>query len=160
MLPFPPNNLPFLNYIQDLARANNITSPILMGQFLENLQRDLFSSAIESRRISPLPLPPFVSQTVQQHHHHHPYYSQILLNNSFLNHFSSSPTLNRFHHPISDNLKDHPTFPFHFSAPKKRRTKVNKYIYILFLIFIELFNLRLLIHVYHHVLHQKFLRMI
>jgi hypothetical protein len=130
MLTFPPNNLPFLNYIQDLARANNITSPTAMGQFLENLQRDFFSSAIESRRIPPPPpLPPFFSQNL-----HHPYYSQILLNNSFINHFSSPPSLNRFNHPISDNLKDHPIFPFHFSPPKKRRTKVNKYIIFFYLI--------------------------
>lgn len=80
-----------------------------MTQFLENLQRDMFSSTIESRRIPPPP--PLFSQPV--HHHHNPYYSQILLNNSFINHFSSA----RFPHPISDS--------FHFSTPKKRRTKVS-----------------------------------
>jgi hypothetical protein len=132
MLPFPPTNLPFLNYIQDLARANNITSPTAMGQFLENLQRDFFSVAMESRRIQPplAPLPPFFSQTV--HHHHHPYFSQILYNNSFINHFPSSSSLNRFGQLPPDGLKDHPTFPFHFSTTKKRRTKVNKSFFIFF----------------------------
>jgi hypothetical protein len=93
-----------------------------MGQFLENL-------AMESRRIPSAPLPPFFSQTV--HHHHHPYFPQILFNNSFINHFSSPTSLNRFAPPSSDSLKDHPNFPFRFSAPKKRRTKVNEHFFTL-----------------------------
>ncbi|CAF4463931.1 unnamed protein product, partial [Rotaria magnacalcarata] len=47
-----------------------------------------------------------------------------LLNNSFINHFPSSPSLNRFGHSPSDVFNDHPPFPYHLSAPKKRRTKV------------------------------------
>jgi hypothetical protein len=85
-----------------------------MGQFLENL-------AMESRRIPPPPppLPPFFAQAI---HPHHPYLSQVLLNNSFINQFSSTAAaFNRFAPPPKD-------FPFHFSTPKKRRTKVNEYL--------------------------------
>ncbi|CAF0778638.1 unnamed protein product [Adineta steineri] len=123
IMPFSPHNLPFLNYIQDLARTNNITSPIAMTRFLENLQKELFSAvqnaALETKRI-PLPLPSMFSQTV--HHHHHPYFSQILFNNSFVNHYPPPPPpppLLRFGNTSSDR-----TFPFHLSTPKKRRTKV------------------------------------
>ena len=136
-LPFGPHSLPFLSYIQDLARTNNINSPVSMAQFLENLQKELFSAvhsagALEAKRIPrpppppgpPLPpsLPAF-SQTV--HHHHHPYFSQILFNNSFINHYPppplpSAPSLMRFNHLPSDR-----PFPFHVSTPKKRRTKVS-----------------------------------
>jgi hypothetical protein len=120
MLPFAQNNLPFIPYIQDLAHANNITSPVAMTRFLENLQKELFSAAMDTKGI---PLPPF-SQTV--HHHHHPYFSQVLLNNSFINHYPSPPpSLTRFTNPPSDGL--HPTFPFQYSTPKKRRTKVRFY---------------------------------
>ncbi len=119
MLPFIPHNLPFLNYIQDLARANNITSPVSMGRFVENLQKELFTAAMESKRIPPPPPPPSTLPSLfpptVHHHHHHPYFSQILFNNSYVNHF---PPSTRFGHPPSD---DH---PFHFSTPKKRRTKV------------------------------------
>ncbi|UJR15526.1 hypothetical protein I4U23_002465 [Adineta vaga] len=119
MLPFSPATLPFLNYIQDLARTNHITSPISMGRFVENLQKEYFSSTMESKHVPPPPsfssglFPPTV-----HHHHHHPYFSQILFNNSFINNFPSSSSLPRFPHPSPD---DH---PFHFSTPKKRRTKV------------------------------------
>jgi hypothetical protein len=125
MLPFSPHNLPFLTYIQDLARTNNITTPISMARFLENLQKELFSAvhnaAIETKRIIP-PIPPVFSQTV--HHHHHPYFSQILFNNSYINHYPPPPPpppppLIRFGNTPSDR-----TFPFHLSTPKKRRTKV------------------------------------
>lgn len=106
MIPFPTMNLPFFNYIQDLTRTNNTE----MGKYLSDLQKDFFSAAPEPKRMPPpMPIPPpLFSQTV--HHHHHPYFSQILLNNSFLNHFPSS---------------DSPTFPFHYPTPKKRRTKVD-----------------------------------
>lgn len=85
-----------------------------MGQFLENL-------AMESRRIPPLPptFSPFLSQTA-----HHPYLSPIIFNNSFI---SSTPSFNRFIPSSTNGPKDHHSnFPFHFSTPKKRRTKVNK----------------------------------
>ncbi|CAF0799704.1 unnamed protein product [Rotaria sp. Silwood1] len=118
ILPFIPNNLPFLTCMQDLARTNNISSSITMGKFLENFQKELLSStSMEPKRILPLP-PPIFSQTV--HHHHHPYFSQILFNNSFINHFPSPTPLARFGHSPSD----HSTFPYHISTPKKRRTKV------------------------------------
>lgn len=90
-----------------------------MNHFLENL-------ALESRRLATFPLPPLFSSTMPQQQN--PYLSQFMLNNSFLNHFptsSSSSTINRFMPPTNADLKDHPTFPFHFSTPKKRRTKVN-----------------------------------
>ncbi|CAF3401475.1 unnamed protein product [Rotaria socialis] len=125
VLPFIPNNLPFLSYIQDLARANNVASPVSVGKFLENFQKELLSTSMDSKRMlppPPPPPPPFFSQTV--HHHHHPYFSQILLNNSFINHFPSSPSLNRFGHSPSDVFNDHSSFPYHLSTPKKRRTKV------------------------------------
>ncbi|CAF1232885.1 unnamed protein product [Adineta steineri] len=120
ILPFPTNNIPFLNYIQDLARTNNITSPIAMERFVENLQKELFSVAMESKHIPPppLPMPPGLFPQTVHHHHHHPYFSQILFNNSFVNHFPSPTSLSRFAHSTSDN------HPFHFSTPKKRRTKV------------------------------------
>jgi hypothetical protein len=124
MLPFNPHSLSFLTYIQDLARANNITSPLSMTRFLENLQKELFSAvnnaAIDAKRIAPVPSP--VSQTV--HHHHHPYFSQILFNNSFINQYPPPPpppSLIRFgNHPSTDR-----SYPFHLSTPKKRRTKVS-----------------------------------
>jgi hypothetical protein len=124
MIPFSPHSLPFLNYIQDLAHANNITSPLSMARFLENLQKELFSvvhnATMETKRIIP-PIPPVYSQTV--HHHHHPYFSQILFNNSFINQYPPPPPppppLMRFGNTSSDR-----TFPFHLSTPKKRRTKV------------------------------------
>jgi len=122
-LPFSPHNLPFLNYIQDLARTNNITSPISMVRFLENLQKELFSAvhnaAIETKRIIP-PVPPVFSQAV-----HHPYFSQILFNNSYMNHYPPPPPppppppLIRFGNTPTDR-----TFPFHLPAQKRRRTKV------------------------------------
>ncbi|CAF1231525.1 unnamed protein product [Adineta steineri] len=120
MLPFPTNNIPFLNYIQDLARTNNITSPIAMERFVENLQKELFTVAMESKHIPPPlpPMPPGLFPQTVHHHHHHPYFSQILFNNSFVNHFPSPTSLSRFAHSTSDN------HPFHFSTPKKRRTKV------------------------------------
>ncbi|CAF0832121.1 unnamed protein product [Rotaria sordida] len=124
ILPFIPNNIPFLTYIQDLVRTNNIpsSSPITMGKFLENFQKEFLSTSMESKRILPIP-PPIFSQTV--HHHHHPYFSQILFNNSFINHFPSATSLTRFgHHLPIDNFHDHSTFPYHLSTPKKRRTKV------------------------------------
>ncbi|UJR31155.1 hypothetical protein I4U23_018662 [Adineta vaga] len=133
IIPFSPQNVPFLSYIQDLARTNNITSPTAMTQFLENLQKELFSAVhnatIDTKRIPPPPppipvssLPPMFSQTV--HHHHHPYFSQILFNNSFINHYPPPPpppppSLMRFGNPSTDR-----PFPFHLATPKKRRTKV------------------------------------
>ncbi|CAF3153247.1 unnamed protein product [Rotaria sp. Silwood2] len=123
ILPFSPHSLPFLNYIQDLARTNNITSPISMTKFLENLQKDFFSSinnaGIETKRINQN-LPPVFSQTV--HHHHHPYISQILFNNSFINHYTPPPPPPSMI-PFGNTLSDR-TFPFRLSTPKKRRTKV------------------------------------
>ncbi|CAF1082452.1 unnamed protein product [Adineta ricciae] len=124
IFPFSSSNLPFFNYIQDLARVNHITSPISMERFAESLQKDLLSAAIESKQLTlppppPMPLPPGLFPQTVHHHHHHPYFSQILFNNSFINHFPSSPSsLPRF--PLS-STDDH---PFHFSTPKKRRTKV------------------------------------
>ncbi|CAF4769775.1 unnamed protein product, partial [Rotaria sp. Silwood2] len=122
ILPFSPHSLPFLNYIQDLARTNNITSPISMTRFLENLQKDFFSSinnaGIETKRINQN-LPPVFSQTV--HHHHHPYISQILFNNSFINHYTPPPPPPSMI-PFGNTLSDR-TFPFRLSTPKKRRTK-------------------------------------
>jgi hypothetical protein len=50
-----------------------------MEKYLENLQKDMFSSVIEPKQI-----PSLFAQTV--HHHHHPYFSQIHFNNSFINH--------------------------------------------------------------------------
>lgn len=131
MVPFIPNNLSFLNYIQDLARTNNITSPLSMGKFLENFQKELYTAPMDPKRVLPPPsLPPPIpgippqlfSQTI--HHHHHPYFSQILFNNSFVNHFPASASLNRFGHPPSDGFNDHSAFSYHFSTQKKRRTKV------------------------------------
>ncbi|CAF1266251.1 unnamed protein product [Rotaria sordida] len=126
ILPFSPHSLPFLTYIQDLARTNNITSPISMTRFLENLQKEFFSpvnnASIETKRI-PSSLPPIFSQTI---HHHHPYISQILFNNSFINHYTPPPPpppppppMIHFGNTLSDR-----TFPFRLSTPKKRRTKV------------------------------------
>ncbi|CAF3837608.1 unnamed protein product [Rotaria sp. Silwood1] len=124
ILPFSPHSLPFLNYIQDLARTNNITSPISMARFLENLQKEFFSpvhnAGIETKRIAPS-LPPVFSQTV--HHHHHPYISQILFNNSFINHYTPPPLPPPPMIPFGNTLADR-TFPFRLSTPKKRRTKV------------------------------------
>ena len=119
MLPFPPSNPPFLNYIQDLARTNNITTPISMVRFLENLQKELFSAvhnaAIETKRI----IPPVFSPAVP-----HPYLSQILFNNSYMNHYPPPPPppppLMRFGHPSTTDR----TFPFHLPTQKRRRTKV------------------------------------
>lgn len=101
-----------------------------MTQFLENLQKELFSAVhnatIDAKRIPPPPLlipslPAMFSQTI--HHHHHPYFSQILLNNSFINHYPPPPPppapLIRFGNSSTDR-----PFPFHLSTPKKRRTKV------------------------------------
>jgi hypothetical protein len=130
-MPFSPHNLPFLTYIQELARTNNITSPVSMARFLENLQKELFSAVhnatMETKRIPPPPtIPSVFSQTV--HHHHHPYFSQILFNNSFINHYPPAPPppppLIRFGNAPSDR-----TFPFHLSTPKKRRTKVRFFFY-------------------------------
>ena len=113
-LSHPSNNLPFLNYIQELARTNPINSPGLMGQFLDNLSN-------ESRRI-PFPPPPpttaaFFPQTIPSLPSSHPYLSQLLFNTPLL---SSTPSFNRFMPPSS-----HGANPFHFSTPKKRRTKVS-----------------------------------
>jgi len=92
-----------------------------MNHFLENL-------ALESRRLATFPLPPLFSSTMPQQPN--PYLSQFMLNNSFLNHFPTPPsTINRFTPSTNAGLKDHPTFPFHFSTPKKRRTKVNQSIF-------------------------------
>ena len=157
MLPFSPHSLPFLTYIQDLARTNNITSPITMTRFLENLQKELFSAvhnaAIETKRIIP-PIPSVFPQTVSapgHHHHHHPYFSQILFNNTYMNHYPPPPPppppLIRFGNSPSDR-----PFPFHLSTPKKRRTKVRICFFLLSIIIkIPVIHLRLLIHVYHHV---------
>lgn len=114
-LPHPANNLPLLNYIQELARTNPINSPGLMGQFLDNLSN-------ESRRMPfPAPLPPttaaFFPQTIPSLPSSHPYLSQLLFNTPLL---SSTPPFNRFIPPSS-----HGANPFHFSTPKKRRTKVS-----------------------------------
>ena len=125
-LPFPSNNIPFLNYIQELARTNNLNSPVLMGQFLDNLTNESrripfppppptppSASSLFPPTIPPLPLPPPSSSSS----HSHAYLSQILFNAPLL---SSSPAFNRF-----IPLSSHPSNPFHFSTPKKRRTKVN-----------------------------------
>ncbi|CAF4995927.1 unnamed protein product, partial [Rotaria magnacalcarata] len=123
ILPFSPQSLPFLTYIQDLARTHNITSPASMTRFLENLQKELFSPmhnvGIEVKRLAPS-LPPVFSQTV--HHHHHPYFSQILYNNSFVNHYTPPPPPPPIL-PFGNTLSDR-SFPFRLSTPKKRRTKV------------------------------------
>lgn len=89
-----------------------------MGQFLDNLTN-------ESRRI-PFPTPPppppaastlFPPTLPSLPPHSHPYLSQMLFNSPLL---SSTPAFNRFIPPSS-----HPSNLFHFSTPKKRRTKVN-----------------------------------
>ena len=130
ILPLIPNNLPFLTYIEHLARTNNITSLPLMSKFLENVQKELYPSNIESKRILPLP-PPLTSRTIH-HHQQHPYFSQIFLDNSFLNHFSSPTSLAHFGHSPSNGFNDQSTFPYHFSTPKKRRTKVVNSLFSLF----------------------------
>ena len=106
----PPAHVPFPQHSSPLMA--HLTSPISMSKFLENLHKELFSSAMQGKRM-PGPVPPtFFSPTAP-----HPYYSQVLFNN----HFPSPSFLNRFPGPSPHDPR---SYSFHFSAPKKRRTKV------------------------------------
>lgn len=123
IFPFTPQNLPFLSYIQDLARTNNINSSLSMTRFLENLQKELFSAvhnaAIETKRTTIPTIPPVFPPSM---HPHNPYFSSMFMNNSYLNSYPPPPPpppLIRFGNTPSDR-----SFPFHLSTHKKRRTKV------------------------------------